>query len=97
MDPDEHPYYREIHQLEVSAHLLIDREGRITQFVPFDKRAWHAGRSCFQPEGWLEKSSFRPWWPKSCLWNIRRCSKVLAGSSCDLRTFSGPGQLDLFV
>ncbi|MBV1787114.1 1,6-anhydro-N-acetylmuramyl-L-alanine amidase AmpD [Marinobacterium sp. D7] len=48
LDPDEHPYYREIHQLEVSAHLLIDRAGSITQFVPFDKRAWHAGRSSFQ-------------------------------------------------
>ncbi|GGB87371.1 N-acetyl-anhydromuranmyl-L-alanine amidase [Marinobacterium zhoushanense] len=48
LDPDEHPYYREIHQLEVSAHLLIDRKGGITQFVPFDKRAWHAGRSCFR-------------------------------------------------
>ncbi|KEA65364.1 N-acetylmuramoyl-L-alanine amidase AmpD [Marinobacterium lacunae] len=48
LDPHEHPYYREIHQLEVSAHLLIDREGRVTQFVPFDQRAWHAGRSCFE-------------------------------------------------
>ncbi|WP_432696286.1 1,6-anhydro-N-acetylmuramyl-L-alanine amidase AmpD [Marinobacterium sp. YM272] len=47
LDPDEHPYYRDIHQLEVSAHLLIDRHGKVTQFVPFDKRAWHAGRSCF--------------------------------------------------
>ncbi|TCK16428.1 1,6-anhydro-N-acetylmuramyl-L-alanine amidase AmpD [Marinobacterium mangrovicola] len=47
LNPDEHPYYREIHQLEVSAHLLIDRKGRVIQFVPFDKRAWHAGLSCF--------------------------------------------------
>lgn len=48
LNPDEHPYYREIYQLEVSAHLLIDRQGRAIQFVPFDKRAWHAGRSCFE-------------------------------------------------
>lgn len=48
LDPDEHPYYREIQGLEVSAHLLIDRQGQITQFVPFDKRAWHAGRSCYE-------------------------------------------------
>lgn len=47
LDPDEHPYYREIQGLEVSAHLLIDRQGTVTQFVPFDRRAWHAGRSCF--------------------------------------------------
>lgn len=48
LSPDEHPYFREIHQLEVSAHVLIKRDGSITQFVPFDKRAWHAGASCYQ-------------------------------------------------
>jgi AmpD protein len=31
----------------VSAHLLIKRDGSIIQFVPFDKRAWHAGKSNF--------------------------------------------------
>jgi AmpD protein len=44
----EHPYFRQIHQLEVSAHALIKRDGSIIQFVPFDKRAWHAGESCYQ-------------------------------------------------
>lgn len=34
--------------LKVSAHLLIRRTGHIPQFVPFSKRAWHAGESCFQ-------------------------------------------------
>ena len=33
--------------MRVSSHLLIARDGRITQFVPFDKRAWHAGESCY--------------------------------------------------
>lgn len=33
--------------LEVSSHLLINRQGEVTQFVPFHKRAWHAGVSCF--------------------------------------------------
>jgi N-acetylmuramoyl-L-alanine amidase len=28
-----------------SAHLLIARDGSVTQFVPFDYGAWHAGRS----------------------------------------------------
>ncbi len=28
-----------------SAHLVIDRDGSITQMVPFDRIAWHAGRS----------------------------------------------------
>lgn len=30
---------------KVSAHLVIDRDGSITQMVPFDRRAWHAGKS----------------------------------------------------
>src|SRR5699024_8780527 len=33
--------------LRVSAHALIDRTGAITQYVNFDARAWHAGRSWF--------------------------------------------------
>ena len=33
--------------LRVSSHVLIDRGGVCTQFVPFDKRAWHAGVSCW--------------------------------------------------
>lgn len=48
LDWDAHPFFNEIRGLEVSAHLLIDRAGKLTQFVPFDRRAWHAGRSCFQ-------------------------------------------------
>jgi N-acetylmuramoyl-L-alanine amidase len=28
-----------------SAHLVIGRDGEIVQMVPFDKKAWHAGRS----------------------------------------------------
>ncbi len=47
LDPAAHPHFREIAHLRVSAHLLIDRDGRLTQFVPFDRRAWHAGRSRF--------------------------------------------------
>lgn len=33
---------------KVSAHLLVDRGGAVTQFVPFSKRAWHAGRSTWE-------------------------------------------------
>ncbi|WP_300032219.1 N-acetylmuramoyl-L-alanine amidase [uncultured Roseobacter sp.] len=29
---------------EVSAHYLIDRQGRVTQMVPEEQRAWHAGQ-----------------------------------------------------
>ncbi|MGF7453715.1 1,6-anhydro-N-acetylmuramyl-L-alanine amidase AmpD [Pasteurella bettyae] len=48
LDPMGHPYFAEIHQVRVSAHCLIDRNGRITQFVNFNDRAWHAGISSFE-------------------------------------------------
>ena len=47
LDPAAHPYFETIHHFRVSAHLLIDRDGALTQYVPLDRRAWHAGRSCF--------------------------------------------------
>lgn len=47
LQADEHPYFETIHQLKVSAHALIHRNGEVTQFVPFHKRAWHAGKSCY--------------------------------------------------
>jgi AmpD protein len=39
------PSFASLHGLRVSAHVLIDRRGRLTQYVPFGKRAWHAGKS----------------------------------------------------
>lgn len=40
--------FADLEGMEVSAHLLIDREGDIVQFVPFDLRAWHAGQSIYE-------------------------------------------------
>lgn len=48
LDPAEHPYFEHLKEVRVSAHLLIDRLGGITQFVGFDRRAWHAGDSSFE-------------------------------------------------
>lgn len=45
LDPAADPYFAGIAALRVSAHLCIFRDGRITQYVPFDRRAWHAGVS----------------------------------------------------
>ena len=45
---DDHPFFSEISHLRVSSHILIRRDGCIIQYVPFHKRAWHAGVSCFQ-------------------------------------------------
>jgi len=48
LDWDAHPYFAEIRGLEVSAHLLIRRDGELIQFVPFTERAWHAGEASFR-------------------------------------------------
>jgi AmpD protein len=45
LDPHSHPYFSEIAHLKVSSHLLIRRDGEVVQYVPFHKRAWHAGES----------------------------------------------------
>ncbi|WP_371373505.1 1,6-anhydro-N-acetylmuramyl-L-alanine amidase AmpD [Thalassotalea aquiviva] len=47
LDPSDDPSFADIYQLKVSAHCLIRRNGEVIQYVPFDKRAWHAGVSCF--------------------------------------------------
>ena len=43
-----HPFFEEIHELRVSSHLLIRRDGELVQYVPLHKRAWHAGVSNFR-------------------------------------------------
>jgi AmpD protein len=48
LDPEQHPYYREIYQLRVSSHFFIRRDGELIQFVSCLKRAWHAGVSQWQ-------------------------------------------------
>lgn len=45
LDSTAHPFFETIQHLHVSAHLLIQRNGDIVQYVPFHKRAWHAGKS----------------------------------------------------
>lgn len=47
LDPNEHPYFAEIAHMRVSSHLLIRRNGKLTQYVPLHLRAWHAGQSLF--------------------------------------------------
>ena len=48
LDAAAHPYYATISEMKVSAHFFVRRDGRIVQFVPCVKRAWHAGESCWQ-------------------------------------------------
>ena len=48
LDPQAHPYFREIHAMKVSAHFLVRRDGELVQFVPVARRAWHAGASSWR-------------------------------------------------
>ncbi len=47
LDPAEHASFRGLEALRVSAHCLIRRGGELVQYVPFTRRAWHAGVSAF--------------------------------------------------
>ena len=48
LPPDAHPYFAEVAPLRVSSHLLVRRDGEVVQYVPFSRRAWHAGVSSWQ-------------------------------------------------
>ncbi|MDY6829922.1 MAG: 1,6-anhydro-N-acetylmuramyl-L-alanine amidase AmpD [Pseudomonadota bacterium] len=48
LDPSEHPTFADLDQLRVSAHALVRRDGRVHQYVAFDRRAWHAGSSSYR-------------------------------------------------
>lgn len=45
LDIDEHPSFADLEGVQVAPHVLITRDGSVQQFVPFDRRAWHAGVS----------------------------------------------------
>lgn len=48
LDCAAHPYFESLRGMQVSAHFVIHRQGRVRQFVSCDDRAWHAGRSNWQ-------------------------------------------------
>jgi AmpD protein len=48
LDFSSHNFYKNIDGMKVSAHVLIKRNGEVIQFVPFHKRAWHAGVSSYK-------------------------------------------------
>ena len=48
LDFETHKFFQEIRGLKVSSHFVIDRIGKIYQFVSVYDRAWHAGVSSFK-------------------------------------------------
>ncbi len=45
LDAQAHPSFKDLKDVQVSAHFVVARDGSITQFVATGKRAWHAGTS----------------------------------------------------
>ena len=43
--------------VKASAHIIVDWDGSITQLIPFNKIAWHAGRSAWNGRTGLNKFS----------------------------------------
>ena len=48
LDFESHEFFYTIKDLKVSSHFVIDRTGKIYQFVSVYDRAWHAGVSSFK-------------------------------------------------
>ncbi len=48
LDLSRHPALADLEGVTVSAHVLIERSGRVLQLVAFDRAAWHAGVSCWR-------------------------------------------------
>ena len=48
LETSAHPDFGDLQDVHVSAHLMIRRDGHVLQFVPFHRRAWHAGESSHQ-------------------------------------------------
>jgi N-acetyl-anhydromuramoyl-L-alanine amidase len=47
LPPQVHPFFATVAALNVSSHLLVRRDGALVQYVPFHRRAWHAGASSY--------------------------------------------------
>ena len=50
LDFESHEFFYTIKDLKVSSHFVIDRTGKIYQFVSVYNRAWHAGVSSFKSQ-----------------------------------------------
>lgn len=48
LKPAAHPYFAGIAGLRVAPHLFVRRSGAVVQYVPFGRRAWHAGVSSWR-------------------------------------------------
>lgn len=69
-----------------SAHLVVDRDGRVTQMMAFDKIAWHAGKSAWKGLEGLNRHSIGI--------EMVNAGKLSKGRDGLWRTWSGQPVLD---
>ncbi|MCV6601549.1 MAG: N-acetylmuramoyl-L-alanine amidase, partial [Cohaesibacter sp.] len=62
-------------QAKASAHLVLERDGSLTQMVAFDRKAWHAGKSSYQG-----KSNVNAFAIGIEIVNPGRCEKIQDGA-----------------
>jgi AmpD protein len=48
LDPRAHPAFADLAGVRVSSHFFVRRDGALLQFVPLQRRAWHAGASSWR-------------------------------------------------
>jgi AmpD protein len=48
LPPEAHPYFAQVAPQRVSSHVVVARDGAVTQYVRFTERAWHAGKSSYR-------------------------------------------------
>ena len=48
LPPEAHPYFAQVASQRVSSHVVVARDGAVTQYVRFTERAWHAGKSSYR-------------------------------------------------
>ena len=89
LDPEAHPYFAEIHEMCVSAHCLIARDGQILQFVSFADRAClpcpTAPRGRTPSPGCVRSIGVSEWCGRSCC-NDFSVGIELEGSDEDVYT-----------
>jgi N-acetyl-anhydromuramoyl-L-alanine amidase len=70
LDAGDHPYFRELVHMRVSAHFFVRRDGALQQFVPLHRRAWHAGAS-----HWRGRESAATTTPWASSWKVAKTAR----------------------
>lgn len=93
-----HPDLKGLNQMKLSSHLYIRRTGEVIQFVPFVKRAWHAGKSEYQGRSdcndfsigiELEGTDHSPYREEQYFNLARVCRLLIREYDLDVEAFAG--------